>query len=313
MKLNALFMILLSILLSPEAGSQSFAVPSSHYVYNYYGYGSTGLTYLSFSKDTVINSSTYRVLEKNIHWTSSWSGDSLKQTLPPTFLRIEDGIVEHTFDFIEHDTLYQFGAPPGTKWSISTHLAREGSYNVEILDTFTQLINEVALSCQAVAYTVPFENIPVLVVPIDTVCERIGGRYLYLLPWDKILVDSDAGEGGPIRCYRDDGLGEVVLPSVFRPGTPPINLPCFPKTTSTRVAPAHEDIQYFPNPVFETLQIVNNLDRLTLIEISNLSGQILKLFNVHPGSTYLDVEDWPSGFYIARTKGLARAQSFIKI
>ena len=61
------------------------------------------------------------------------------------------------------------------------------------------------------------------------------------------------------------------------------------------------NVDLFPNPATSTINIISP-ETISSIEIENVLGQVVKRMNVNDNNAVCDVEDLPSGVYVANIR-----------
>lgn len=118
------------------------------------------------------------------------------------------------------DTLYDLNASPGDSWQL-IHLPEPASlgqsFFLTVLDTGHIHIDGNSLRWLSVQYD--FGDLWSDQIFLDTLIERIGSMDWYMLPYSLPSGATDAGEGGPLRCYHDNEI------SYQRPSVETCDLP----------------------------------------------------------------------------------------
>ena len=118
-----------------------------------------------------------------------------------------------------------------------------------------------------------------------------------------------AGKGIPITNIQTDFWGTPRNPIAPTVGVFEIDST---STTASEINKGTNEINFYPNPTTDILTI--EATQKTLIEIINIEGQIVKMFNTKNLSTTVDISNLSTGVYIlkARTDKCIVTKKFIK-
>ena len=297
MKKRLLF-FLISMLLINNVSTQSFGTNNSEWVYDYLGGIGFGITKISYKKDTIIEDRQVKIFTKKAY-RLKMNGDSVSGSFKPIYIHSKHGIVEYSQDEINFDTLYNYNAKIGQSWIIYRRDFGElDSIKVTILDTFRTLINNQYLFTQKIKWTYQWGSRPKTFT--DTVYEYIGARWTYIFPFDRKDVARDGGEGGLVRCFRNDVLGVVDFYSIYQS---PYEYDC-DNLTST-ISPDEMDKAYtiYPNPVLNALYVESEHPDRSELKIVDITGRVIHSADILPGTNTMDVSGMPSGYYMVIVNG----------
>lgn len=188
------------------------------------------------------------------------------------------------------DTLYDFNASPGDSWQL-IHLPEPvslgQSFYLTVLDTGHINIDGHSLRWLSVQYN--FGDLWTDQIILDTLVERIGSIVWYMLPYSLPNGATDAGEGGPLRCYNDNAISYQI------PTVQSCDLP-LELTEEHNPSPR---ILLYPNPGSERLTIRMPFgEKLQEVFIRDVLGRIF-LYETTPvkNEIVLDTEFLPRGGY----------------
>jgi hypothetical protein len=202
------FVIITFILLSfHHSIAQSWAPAEAIWRYNFIGLGGQGYIQITYVKDTVIEGTNCKRLNKRKFQENAFTGTTQSYNIGSIFTYESNGII-----FIRYggtfDTLYNFNAVPDESWNVPGNSPVNTCNTVSkvvVIDTATIQINNISLRRLIVDYRYNNNSSSFL---RDTLIERIGSLRQYMLPWDICLGMVDGNEGGELRCYADHVVGE---------------------------------------------------------------------------------------------------------
>lgn len=262
MTMKQLFTLLIS-LLAFSSSAQNFALPGAEWKYSYFTVmGAQGYTQINVAGDTLIGNITATKLEKRLIGVDQVTLQPINHVRTPDYIYEDNGVV-----YIRHgaqwDTLFNYNAQVGDSWTI----AKEPQLNncesnsfITVTGVGTRNINGLDLSYQLVDINFMSEtnNWPLS----DTIYQRIGFVQSYMLPFDNCDTQLDVNEGGPFRCYFDNGM-DVYKAFGF-------NQECDFIMSNNSIS--KEQIRLYPNPATSTLNIEGDFQNLNF-SIANLQGQ----------------------------------------
>ena len=294
---KVLFFIVISLWTLTHISGQEFGSPDSEWVYNYTG-GSQGVTKVIYSRDTLIGRRLVHVFKKEAYRYST-RRDSFVYFPEPIYIYSKDGIVEFSTDKINFDTLHNFKAKIGQSWMIYRHdRLLSDSMKLTILDTFRILISNNYMLAQKVEYT--FLNPPGSGSFIDTVFEYIGSRWIYINPFDENDRARDDGEGGFLRCFKNDDLGVVEFYSKYQSE---YEYNCDNLTSISTPKTGEKFFSVSPNPVINELYVESKHPDISSLKIVDIIGHVLHTADILPGRNTLDMSWMPSGYYMIVING----------
>ncbi len=269
--------------------AQYFGSPDCHWVYN--RNGRNGYTEVVYESDTVINNLRFNKFDI---WQNTFSmNDTTSVSFTSLYLNNTDGLVLHSYDANQTDTLIDYNAAPGERWTFADRF--ESDYLLTVVDTFTKTFAD--RSYKALAYNI--YNIERINEGIfrDTIYEHWGFRHNFILPVD--WFDGFAGNniGGGLLCFTNDALGtiEVGLDPDFWV-VEPYPYECNEMPPLVDVAePSLIPYALFPNPVSDWLT-VSGLGIGSSYVLTGVSGeQWLRGELSFDGR--IDVMELPAGIY----------------
>jgi len=297
---KVLFFIVISLWTLTHISGQEFGTPDSEWVYDYSGGHSYGVTKLMYSKDTLIRRRLVSVFIKEAYRYSTLR-DSFVYFPEPIYLHSRNGIVEFSTDKINFDTLYNYNAKIGQSWMIYRHdfPTLDDSMRITILDTFTTFISNVKLFTQRIEVIHIWRTTGTYSY-IDTVYEQIGGRWTYIFPFDIIDTGVDGGEGGFLRCFKNDELGVVEFYSMYQSD---YEYDCDNLTSTISPIEMENAYNIYPNPVLNELNVESEYNDLSTLQIIDITGQVIRTTDIMLGLNTLDVSSIPSGYYMILING----------
>ena len=279
------------LFISTFSFSQEFATPDTEWVYNVRVFGGHGINKISYEKDTLFNFKTWRKFQRELLTVSRFSNDTLT-VQHPIFFHVEKGLVLVSEDLISLDTLHQLNAPPATQWKIS--LSWTSDIEVEIVDTFKIEIENQILKAQSVSYYYNEWETTI----VDTVMEHIGNKNLYMLPWDWVERASDGGEGGEMRCFKNEKLGLLLnFPDLTNSWE--FDFDCGNLSNNQIINSELKTIKIYPNPFINSLNIENNFNPQTVYLYDVMGNQILNQ-KIHFWKNTIDTHQLNAGVYFLK-------------
>jgi len=274
--------------------AQEFGTSDSKWVFDYNGVWSKGITEIQFEKDTFIDNRPCKKFIKKALRRAMANGPIVSEALFPLYLDNKNGLIEFSEDGLHFDTLINFKAKIGQSWKISRYYKNRGVDEIKltIIDTFNTQISGVNLFSQAVWYYYS----PHLTNFVDTVYEYIGGKWLYILPFDDKEVALDAGEGGIIRCFKNNLLGLVDFAN--KEYGSKFEYDCDDLTTINNKNPEIENPLIQIHSFNNYLNIKNNSKKELILNIYYLQGQIVIRKLLDLGLSQINIECLNNGIYI---------------
>ncbi|MBV6406068.1 MAG: T9SS type A sorting domain-containing protein [Flavobacteriales bacterium] len=173
-------------LLPWSASAQSWCPPGATWTYTYSNSWTTeGFARFTFIGDTVIGSDTCQLIDA---FAEGWYypfDTAFHYDMGPVVTKT-DGDLVSILTSIGFDTLYWFAAAPGDHWEITMNDGSTSPGSITIVDTGTTTVQGVPLRY--------------LATNGDTIYERIGSLYSFMLPWVGFVIDAASG---PLHCYED--------------------------------------------------------------------------------------------------------------
>lgn len=276
--------------------AQEFASQDTKWVFDYNGAWSIGITEIEFEKDTLINGLKTRKFSKKASRVTL-DNRKLSFDLDPIYFRSDSGIVEYSEDGQYFDTLFNFNAVKGRSWKIYRHQGtmRTDSMEMVIVDTFITRIAGMELFSQAVYYG----NLG-LSPGIDTIYNFIGARWSYLLPFDVLDVRSDGGEGGIIRCFKNDKLGLIAFDNMGYGSE--YKTSCKDLSMSNSIDQLGGEITISPNPINDFVEIFAN--EKCSFQIMTSLGDVIYNGNLNKGNNNFENISLLPGIYFLTAQGI---------
>lgn len=273
------------LLLSMISNAQNWATDGTVWRYNFINLSGLGYIQIAVDGDTTVDGVDCKKLTKRIFQRNSFTGTTQNFVIGNEFTYEANGVV-----FLRHqgafDTLYNFNANVGDSWSVPGVSPVQSVCNatsmVEVVSVENVNINGVDLKQLIVDYK--YRTTGTFVIR-DTIIERIGTLGQYLVPWDLCLSTVDGNEGGELRCFNDNEIGEYKH-NFF---------------SNCNVLVSAEEkllatLEVFPNPFSEVLLFRNNNEvRISSIILNDFLGRTI--FEAEYLPEYLDTQNFPSGMY----------------
>lgn len=186
------------------------------------------------------------------------------------------------------DTLFNFNAVPGDRWQmvpLPEPLWCTDESWVEVVDTGTTVISDRSLRWLAVNYHEMGDDGFGFVLP-DTIVERLGPKYLFMLPQEHCNTWVSPGLISDLLCYSD---AEVTYqnPDV-------VDCQLGMGLTSAMASP---DVRLYPNPGHDGFMLSVSVGSLGLIAVYDARGAQVHGPGPRSTSIRVDTSEWPSGLY----------------
>ncbi|MEP7196520.1 MAG: hypothetical protein ABI851_08370 [Saprospiraceae bacterium] len=274
--------------------TQEFGTLNSEWIYDYNGFWAQGVTIIRFEKDTILSGVLTQVYTKRAIRRISHSADTTSFNLTPIYIRSKDGIILISVKGEVFDTLINYKAEIGRSWNINKRYndnSIASSIKITILDTFRTNFSGVNVFTQSARYTWPQ-----FLDYVDTVYEYMGSRFHYINPFDELEVAVDGGEGGEIRCFRNDKIGLVSFRDL-RFGS---NYPYDCQNLSANGDFTHGNIGMPLSVTYQNfiLHIENSSSETYRLNISDINGRLKMTDYIYPGLNTYELLNMPNGIYI---------------
>lgn len=302
--MKTLLPLILAFLFCLTTGqAQDFARKDSKWVYISYGWHTATYYEISFDKETIYKGEQCLQFKSEYIQIDELTGDtSYGNSSDYLFLSEEDGLVQFYFPYYFEstwDTLFDFNGTIGETWTIEF-----GFFNptekmiISLQDTFSTQINGHRIKALALGYARPPANNGYI---LDTVFQYIGNKNLFIVPGTRWSNGGDLSFGGPVKCFYNEILGSVEMLDVNIPG---YDYDCDQLVSVKEPAPNKNLLSLSPNPVHDQVQLITFGDKIELVEIFDLLGNIMHSAKI-PGSTeiILELPHLTKGVYIVRVNG----------
>lgn len=267
------------------SNAQSWVTPGSVWRYNFINLSGQGYIQIAVNGDTTINGINCNRLEKRIFQRNAFTGTTQNFVIGYEYTYDTNGVAMLYYDNA-FDTLYNFNAIAGNTWNVPGTSPIQSVCNetsvIEVIAAENITINGVVLKQLIVDYK--YRTTGAFIVR-DTIIERIGTLRQYMIPWDVCLSTVDGNEGGELRCFNDNEVGEYKH-NFF---------------SNCNVLVSNEDlfaqnIKVFPMPFSEILVFRNdNGIDISAVAIKDLAGNIIYTEKHLP--EYINTQNFPQGIY----------------
>jgi len=259
-----------------QVNAQTFATNDAEWVFDY-GALISGITKVKYSKDTIIGQRNVKIFTKEIYRITT-KNDTIQNILKPIYIHSLNGVIEYSLNKINFDTLINFNAQIGQSWMIYRH--RKGivsdSFKMTLLDTFRTEISNFKIFTQQIEWTNYHRGKSSFV---DTIYDQIGSRWTYIFPFDSFDNGNDGGEGGFLRCFKNDVLGVVPFYSDYQSN---FDYDCNDLIYLNNEIHIKTDFALSPNPAQDNVTISFELDKP-----ESISLEIIDVLGV-PFTTFID-------------------------
>ncbi len=275
--------VLLSV--SMISNAQSWVTPGSVWRYNFINLSGQGYIQIEAAGDTVIEGINCNKLVKRIFQRNAFTGTTQNFVIGNEYTYDTNGVAMLYFDNA-FDTLYNFNAIAGETWNVAGVSPIQSVCNetsvIEVIAAENVTINGVVLKQLIVDYK--YRTTGTFIIR-DTIIERIGTLRQYMIPWDLCLSTVDGNEGGELRCFNDNEIGEYKH-NFF---------------SNCNVLVNNEDwfaqnIKVYPVPFSEVLVFKNdNGIDISAVAIKDLAGNIVYTEKYLP--EYINTQNFTQGIY----------------
>ena len=202
-------LFILIVAISLQCYSQEWSPIGAKWQFSINVFWITGYLEIECVGDTVINNTSYRVLNKVYHLYNYLNQTYYIDTIGQEFT-YQDGEKVYILRNNQLYTLFDFGAQVGDWWVIPhTYSAGEECDTVgyvQVDSVGTANINGIDLK-QIYISPLNESDWGWGAHGIDVLTEKIGSQYLYLFPEIISFCIADVFEGGLFRCYEDEEIG----------------------------------------------------------------------------------------------------------
>ena len=217
-KISSMLLLAVVCVLNGHAQNGTFAPVGAQWYYETQSMFTSGYIMMEAEKDTVVDGFACVKLRVETHFHNLEFGVLQEGVLPPVYLsQLEDSVMVYQGNAFHK--LFDFGAEIGDTWTVAGRegLCEEDEGTVRVVDKGVEDVNGVPLKYVTIkdetdsywGFGFTMYGSP---SPAVKVLERIGPIGSYLLPEQRCLFDY--AEGGTLRCYIDDELGELHLSSL---------------------------------------------------------------------------------------------------
>ncbi|RLD53477.1 MAG: hypothetical protein DRJ05_16385 [Bacteroidetes bacterium] len=290
MKITILTLSMILVFMGQNVISQEWAPEGAEWHYSFGAFEVTGYVKIVSDGDTVINGQQCKILSK-----TATSYNYITEMYDSAFIGNEYTWSGNDKVYIYKNgqfyTLYDFSAQPGDSWIIpATHLGYCDTTGTMVVDSIGSIvINSMPLR---VIYCNSDESSHWFLGSV--IIEKIGPVNSYMLPNMTINCGvADLFDGGPLRCYSDNGFG------LYETGI----APSCGFIVGVEVEEDTEGLfRVFPNPAENRITIVSESQITKSIEIMDIYGQPLKKINTDEKRVLIDISGFSKGVYFMQTK-----------
>ena len=302
--MKRIFILLVLLIVVAKLNAQTWAPNGATWHYTFNQMFSYGYVKIVHTSDTTVLSKNCKILQKT-QYGYSYPGvyDTINLGKEFTYFDSTSNIVYRYFDN-KFDTLYNFNALTGNKWTVHGMHGSPDS-GIVVVDSIGQIIiNSDTLKSLFVS-TITGSCIGWSSAEI---VERIGCINDYMFP-NYIACVMDAGEGGPLRCYSDDNF------PIYMTGETTY---CDFITSIDSYINKIELVDIYPNPTSSSI-IIRNKNTLptdfNVVLMSSLSQKVFEYDIYLTKDFIIDISDLKTGLYllqITNDKGYNMTKKIIK-
>ena len=318
---KAFIVLLLAITGVAKAQTFEFAPLGTEWFYETQSMFSSGYIRMEAVKDTVVDGQDCIKLAREEYWHDHQLGGLHGGPRSPLFIAQKDDsvMVYQNGIFLK---LFDFGAETGDTWVVPGQegVCPENYGTVVVIDKGIETINGNPLRYVTVkdlpdSYWGFGNAMHGSLSEAVKIVERIGPIGSYFLPEQRCQFDY--AEGGPLRCYIDDELGELHYSTLY----PDRNCDYISDTyQSVDESESSYGLKLFPNPTTDklTINIEPAVEPETSspvhIELTGADGRVIMQTTALGNNVTLDMDDLSPGIYVLSVKGNAflHRQTIIK-
>jgi len=270
----------IALLFIGQLNAQNWCPPGAEWYFSYaeVSTGQVGYLHVEYLGDTIVNGTTYQILDRFLDAYDYQSQTYYNGYLNPIYTTVSGGLVQMTYNLVDLDTIYDFDAVPGDSWEGHLHTGYYTYEGILVNDTGTIVIDGVPLKFKSVEY------VNGVIFPEDTLIERLGFLRLTMQTIDAFWWDVGVYE---LRCYSDQDI------TYQNPAYPTCDFILGLEEIDNAI-----DISVFPNPGKDRVFIEANEQFGTLhFELFDVFGRLVKQENLI-SNTSLDVSDLSVGVYL---------------
>ncbi len=181
-----------------------FPAPGASWHYDFVHFWIEGYVKITYVGDTMINNKTVGKLQKDGYFYNHELLQHYNTDHGYEYMYADSDRV-YVYRHNQFYVLWDFSAAPGDSWLIpeSFDTGYDTTAQVTVMATGDTVINGLTLRCFELEYNYNYEEQQWAYHGL--VIERIGPIQDYLMPHATFIADLI--EGGPLRCYSDDGFG----------------------------------------------------------------------------------------------------------
>lgn len=289
--------LLLAVAGTAKAQGINFAPIGAEWYYETQTMFTKGYIKMMAEKDTVIDGHACLKLAREEYWHNLEFGGLYGGPRPPLFLSQEnDSVMVYQNGVFK--LLFDFGAEINDTLTVAGREGRcpEDFGILRVVDKGIDTVNGLHLRYITVkdlpdSYWGYGGSIYGTLSGAVKIVERIGPRG-YMLPEQRCVFDD--GEGGPLRCYIDDDLGELHFSTLHPERYCDYISETYQSVDETAL---NHKLSVFPNPCTEKLCL--NFGGMSNCEIMvfDYAGKMVLRCSVNDKETELDLGELPAGLY----------------
>jgi len=288
--------ILLFLAFSLPLTSQVWCTPNSEWYFSHSNFGIYGYKKSNYLYDTLIAGKNCNKIKVNTVGYSMVPPNNFNLTdylytyINNKVVYIKDVMQPGTNNF---DTIFNFNAAIGSKWRMApTSVSACAMSFVTVLDTGRRTIQGLSLKWLKVNYT---NNGGLPLNVNDTIYERLGGLFIYpYWPGNTCPTTTDAGAGGPLRCFSDNQI--INHKNNWTAA-------CDDYYTSLKENSGLSELNLYPNPNNGILNIEMEIfNEEPEIQIKNTLGEMLLSEKIKTNTSHIDLSNLLNGIYFVSLK-----------
>lgn len=294
-----LFVFMMAFVVMTKGQTQGFAPVGATWYYETQGLFKVGYVKMEVEKDTIVDNQVCIKLLREEHKFNLEFGVLQEVPLQPLFLSQKgDSVMIYRNEGFH--LLFDLGAKIGDSWMVvgQEDICEDNYGTVSVIDKGVEMVKGTPLRFVTIVddndsywgYGNTMYGQP---SPAVKVMERVGPIGSYFLPEQKCAFDD--AEGGPLRCYIDDELGELHLSTLY-----PERECDYINETHQSVDGYHYDnlLSVFPNPCSGQLHLVfSKAGNYGIVLYDQTGKALLRHQSIGKTESVIDISELPMGVY----------------
>ncbi len=286
--MKTFYLVLVFLMQGLISNAQAWAPPGATWYYDWVEMAVDGYAQIRYVNDSVVGGKLCKILQVEQHtfdWTTQTFTDAV---IGHEYTYLENNIVYY-YRYGQFFKLYDFNSAAGSTWTVAgweQNNPCDSLGSIVVDSTGTTIINSLPLKYLKVS---PGSNSEWEFM--DMIIERIGSLG-YMFPGPNCVVDIPGP--GQLRCYYDENFGLYR-----RSGFPPN---CDFIIGVNDISKENNWLKIYPVPASTviTVEINKPINGKTVIQISDISGSILKNIETVELKLEININDLQTGIYFVK-------------